>query len=282
MNADAKLVINAMPTPIENKLIIESEQEYHEQAGRPYVSSHLLSTFRWCPLIYNLTVNKVFMRPDSAAFTLGRAVHALVLEGEDAYRVRYTANSPVNPSTGKSYGKETKKFTAWADEVKAQGKEAITNSDEELAFHMAGSLAKHKEAVRLFNLANYRERVLREVCVGLNCQSRLDAYGEQIGICDLKTCESLDKLPYQAKSFRYIEQLAFYRMVVRAANLPCPSVHIIGVEKQFPYRCGVWKVEESSLDVAEQSNQSCMAELGKCQRANNWPTGYEKIRLMSV
>ena len=110
----------------------------------------------------------------------------------------------------------------------------------------------------------------------------MDAFGFEPGIVDLNTCQDLDKLIYQAKSFGYIEQLAFYRMVARNAGINVPATYLIGVEKQFPYRCGVWKIEESSLDLAESGNQQAMADLCKCQESGKWPTGYEEERMMGI
>lgn len=263
-------------------LLVEDESTYHANAGEDCLSSHLLSTFHHCPLIYQLTVTGEFSRPDSNAYILGRATHVLVLEGEIKYGSQYTHESPINPKTGNPYGNETKKFTEWAADMRACDIEPISGSDHELAYRMYSSIMAHSGATKLLSAAPFRERVVRVKMLGLDCQSRIDAFGSEVGIVDLKTCQSLDKLQYQCRDFRYIHQLSFYRSVMRLSGIDCPAVYIIGVEKQFPWRTGVWKIEESSLDLAEEDNQIDIEKLKECKNENNWPTGYEDTRVVSL
>ena len=262
-------------------LIEEPEEEYHSKAGK-YLSSHLLGTFRHCPRLYKLIVDGKFKRPDSPAFVIGSAVHTIVLEGEETYLAQYTSGNPINPTTGEPYGEKTKTYATWAELVKEQGLKPISKNDELLIQRLALSVSMHVEAQRLLESAPYRERVVRTICLGLDCQSRLDSFGTGPGIVDLKSCQNLDKLIYQARDFGYIRQLSFYRMVLRAAGIDTSSAHLIGVEKQYPYRCGVWKIPESDLDLEEESNQQYMKELQKCQEEDFWPTRYEDIRILSI
>ena len=262
-------------------LISEPENEYHSKAGE-CLSSHLLAMFRDCPLMYHLTMKGAYQRPDSEAYALGRAVHTLVLEGSDKYKERYDFESPVNPATGNPYGNTSKKYEEWATSVRLNGMEPISRSDNLLAAKMQMSVVRHKEASILLQQAPHREKVIRAPVMGVDCQTRMDAYGEDVGIGDLKTIENLSKFYWQVKNFGYVYQMSFYRMVARIAGLPCPSVHFIVIEKQFPYRTGVWKVEESSLDMAEEENQQAVEDLKVCKKRGEWPTKYEDVRLLSV
>ncbi len=262
-----------------DKLLIEPEKDYHSKAGE-CLSSHLLGTFRRCPLMYFLTVMGKYKRPDSHAYALGSVAHCFILEGEDQYHKAYNSDSPINMTTGKPYGNTTKKYTEWAAVVVASGSLPISLADESLAFKLRDSVNRHSLASSLLESAPYRERVIRVTAHGMGCQSRMDAFGADFGIVDLKTCQDLDKLIYQARSFGYVEQLAFYRMVARKAGFNVPKVYLIGVEKQFPYRCGVWQIEESSLDFAEQNIVKDIKSVLDCTRNNTWPTGYEELRLM--
>ena len=284
MHKESK-VSNVIPMlsglPLDSVFFEEPEDQYHAQAG-VCLSSHLLSTFRHCPLLYKQTVDKVHTRPDSPAFALGRAVHALILEGEDIYLTRYRSDSPVNPKTGEPYGILTKRYKEWASEVRASGRDAISKGDEITAQLLMRSVVSHKNAMELLDGAPYRERVARVDCMGRKCQARVDAFGSEAGIVDLKTCQTLDKLVYQARSFNYIEQLSFYRMVLREVGVEVPRTHLIGVEKDYPYRCGVWRVEESSLDVAEEGNRHAIDDIMECEREGRWPTNYEDVRLLSI
>ena len=50
-----------------------------------YLTSHFLSDFRVCPLLYKQKLNGEVISDDTAAFQMGRATHALVLAGQDAF-----------------------------------------------------------------------------------------------------------------------------------------------------------------------------------------------------
>ena len=50
-----------------------------------YLTSHFLSDFRVCPLLYKQKLNGEVLIDDTAAFQIGRATHALVLAGQDAF-----------------------------------------------------------------------------------------------------------------------------------------------------------------------------------------------------
>jgi len=261
----------------------EPEDQYHSLAG-DFLSSHLLGEFRGNPDMYRRVVEKEYHRPDSVYFTLGRAFHALVLEGEDAYTSRFVVGGPINKTTGKSYGINTKAFTTWASEQAEKGFEVISDSQNILVRTMALSVVRHVHASRLLNLAPFRERVSRVEYCGFPCQIRIDASGPTIGIVDLKSCEDIGKFYFDAKKWGYVNQLAFYSRVLykamkSAGRTPLPSdVHIIVVEKKYPNRCGVWRVSSSELEFAEKQNQEAIEELKTCMESGRWPTRYEEVR----
>jgi len=258
----------------------ESESVYHAQAGK-FLSSHLLGVFADCPALYYDMAAGKYTRPDKDYYIIGRAVHCLVLEGMEEYRNRYTTNFPNNPTTSKPYGTTTKKYEQWAEGQKELGRQPITDSQECLVRVMARSVHAHKEAMFLLNSAPLREQVLRVEYCGIPCQIRIDALGEDVGIVDFKTCDRLSRFPYAAKDYNYYGQLAFYREVLRMANLGYSlNTSIIAVEKQHPHRCGVWCVDETSLVNAKEDNEFSISELKLCKTSNTWPTGYEDVRTL--
>lgn len=101
-----------------------------------------------------------------------------------------------------------------------------------------------------------------------------------IYIYNLKTCDDLTWFEADARRFGYIGQLAFYRAILRmrlGRNVP---IHIIAVEKREPYRTGVWRISDESLDLGEQENAAAIARLIACRQNGVWPTGYEEIRIL--
>ena len=97
---------------------------------------------------------------------------------------------------------------------------------------------------------------------------------------DLKTCDTLTFFEMSARGYGYIHQMAFYRAVLGqvTGNLAEIPVHIIAVEKQEPYRCGVWRLAPDLLRHAQKENEQAMERLKRCQATDTWPSGYESVR----
>jgi hypothetical protein len=91
-------------------LICEPAEVYHAKASQ-YLSSHQLGDFRRCPLLYRKKKLGLIADEDRPAYLIGRAVHALVLEGRDRFEAEYAVGGPINPKTGEVYGPTTKAFS---------------------------------------------------------------------------------------------------------------------------------------------------------------------------
>ena len=57
-------------------------------------------------------------------------------------------------------------------------------------------------------------------------------------------------------------------------------VHLIAVEKQPPFRCGVWRMGEDVLAVAQKENEEAVKRLRACRTRDVWPSGYEEPRTL--
>jgi hypothetical protein len=110
------------------------------------------------------------------------------------------------------------------------------------------------------------------------CQGRLDWLNPAHGIVDLKTCDNLDWLQMDAKTYGYAHQLAFYRALVAVVAGARVPVWLIAVEKKEPFRCGVWRMGDDVLGLAQKENEQAIARLINCREADAWPTGYEEVR----
>ena len=267
-------------------LIHEPADVYHAQA-RENLSSHQLADFRRCPLLYRRRQLGLIESKDSAAYLVGRAAHTLVLEGRDRFDAEYVVGGPVNEKTGKPYGANTKAFTEFREQAEQAGKDVLTDDQAQQVERMAASVADHERAQRLL-AAGVAEGVVRTVYLDLPCQIRIDwlslAWGCE-GIVDLKTCDDLDWFEADARRFGYAHQLAFYRSVLAtAAELTAIGIpiRIIAVEKKEPYRCGVWRVGDNALAIAQQDNEQAIERLKRCMATDVWPTGYEDIRTLEV
>lgn len=259
-------------------LIAEPAETYHAQAGK-YLSSHLLAAFRRCPLLYQKHVLRLVDDADRPAFLVGRAAHVRILEGRDEYQRQFAVGGPINPKTGKPYGANTNAYAEWAA---AQGKPVLTEDQAQLVESMAVGVAMNDHAVDLIS-DGQAEGVTRATYEGVPCQIRLDWFTRSQGIVDLKTADDLTYFEADARRYGYAYQLAFYRAVLALVmDGELSPVHLIAVEKKEPFRCGVWRISDDTLDQCARENAAAIRRLRDCNRLGHWPTGYEEIRVFDA
>jgi len=255
-------------------LIREPAETYHAQAAK-FLSSHQLAEFRRNPLLFRKKELGLVKDEDRPAFLLGRAAHTLILEGREAYEREYAFGGPVNPKTGEPFGSRTKAFMDWAE---AQGKPVLSDEQVALIENMNAAVHAHEHAAALLS-EGIAEGVLRSVYCGVACQARFDWFSAKSGISDLKTADNLDWLENDARNFGYAYQLSYYRSLLFAVTGSVAPVHIIGVEKREPFRCGVWRMSEEVLGIAQKENEEAIGRLKACRDRDHYPTGYEDIRV---
>lgn len=256
-------------------IVIESAEEYHAKRNR-FLSSHALADFRKCPELFHKKESWRIEEGDRPAYAIGRAAHCLILEGAEAFNLRYSVGEPVNPQTGKAYGKNTLAYQEW---YASQDKDIISTADFNFIRRLQVSVCLHGMAAE-FLREGVAEGVARAEYCGVLCQIRMDFFNETHGIIDLKTCDNLTWFELDARSFSYVCQLAFYRAVLKVVSGRNFPVHIIAVEKNEPFRCGVWKISDAALDSTETENYAAIGRLKKCRAENVWPSGYEEIRTL--
>jgi hypothetical protein len=267
-----------MSRDLSDLLVSEPAAAYHAKAG-DYLSSHRLADFRRCPLLYQWKQTGQVQDEDRPAYLIGRAAHTLILEGQPRFLAEYAIGGPINPRTGEPFGATTKTFAEWAA---TQGKPVLTREQARLVEQMAAGVLSHELARQLL-AKGVAEGVVRSNWHGVACQARLDFFSQLpgAGIVDLKTADDLTFFEADARRYGYPHQLAFYRSILAAAGQCDPRelpVHLIAVEKQVPFRCGVWRLGEDVLAIAQKENEAAVKRLRQCRETGFWPTGYEEAR----
>jgi hypothetical protein len=257
-------------------IISEPAEEYHAKRDR-FLSSHALADFRKCPELFHKKETGAIIDEDRPAYIIGRAAHTLTLEGVEKFNSEYTVGEPVNPNTGKAYGKNTQAYQSW---IETQDKPVISPSDFDFIKRLQIAVWLHNGAAQLLQ-DGIAEGVVRTEYRGVPCQIRMDFFNENHGIIDLKTCDNLDYFESDARRFQYLHQAAFYSAVLREASGTAYPFHLIAVEKHEPFRCGVWLISDDALSYAESENAAAIERLKRCRAENLWPTGYEETRLLS-
>ncbi len=258
-------------------LIAEPADEYHAKAGE-YLSSHQLLDFMACPWLYRKKRLGLIADDDTPALLVGRATHVRILEGRDTYEAQFAFGGPINPSTNKPFGSNTKAFAEWAA---AQGKPVLSHDNVDLIEQMASGVAMNDEAVNLI-LYGRSEGVIRTTYCDTPCQIRLDWVHPHRGIVDLKTTADLTWFENECKRRRYHNQLAFYQAVLAQVIGQLVPVYFIGIEKVEPFRCGVWRLSDNTLAIARQENEAAIRRLRRASEIDAFPTGYEEIRILDV
>jgi hypothetical protein len=258
-------------------LIREPAEVYHAQAGK-YLSSHLLAEFRRNPLLFHKKELGLVQDQDRPAYVLGRAAHVLILEGRESYEQAYAFGGPINPKTGLPFGSRTKAFQDWAE---AKGKPVLDDDQAALIESLHASVRAHKHAAALL-ADGVAEGVIRAEYCGVPCQARLDWLNPERGIVDLKTCDNLDWLQMDARTYGYVYQLAFYRSLAATLTGERLPVYMVAVEKREPLRTGVWRMSEEVLGLAQKENEESIARLIACREKDEWLSGYEDIRTFDL
>lgn len=263
-------------TRLDTTFLIQEPYEVYRAKSAEHLGSHRLSEFRKNPLLFHKKEQGMVPEEDRTAYLLGRAAHTLILEGRDVFETTYAVGGPVNPKTGERFGSRTKAFQDWAD---MQAKSVLTDEQAMLVERLHGSVRDHKHARELLS-QGVAEGVVRVEYVGTPCQARLDWLNPERGIVDLKTCDKLDWFEVEGRGFGYIHQMAFYRALCALVLGETVPVWFIVVEKQEPFRCGVWRVSEDVLAAAQKENEAALRRLLNFRETDVWPTGYEEVRVL--
>jgi hypothetical protein len=267
--------------------IVECTVADYDKARLQYMGSHMLELFRFSPRQCQWKMQGLIPPTTTGFYELGKAVHCFILEGSGEFHKRYEiAEGPTNPKTGSPYGRDSKAYQAWYEEITASGRSVISGDE----FHRIQLMSESIEETAARDLLQYGrpEVTIRGQLHGVQCQSRLDFFNADNAILvDLKTCESLGRFEKDFWRFGYNRQLAFYRGMVAGLGLQYQcQVFLVAVEKTEPYRTHIWQLSEATLDDAdEQVKQSLLqyrqlvANLG-FDRA--WPLSLEYGRSISA
>ena len=224
-------------------------------------------------------------RAQTPAMHFGTAMHTLMLEGVAEFHKRYAVGGPQNPSTGKTYGRDTKAFAEWLKEqggkqfVSPEEMERLIAMKEEIARGFAGDVLSTPGVMRELSIF-WTERV-RDAPI--RCKARLDWFHPDIGIVDLKTAEDC-----RAQAFcrvmgdkGYHIQAAWYRRAVEAADLAERADYgWVVVESKPPHEVDLHKPDEWTWTCG------LTAALRALHRYAEWsvgeidrPRGFRRVKL---
>jgi hypothetical protein len=236
-----------------------SNADYHAD---PAVSASHLHAIAKSPYHYWAR----FLDPDrqpvepTPAMRFGSLVHCAVLEPNELLQ-RYGVCLPRNTKAGKEQ----------AQQMAAEGIEAVTASDMATAMSMASAVRNHPAAANL--LANGKAEQSfwwDDSATGMRCKCRPDwFYGSTV--IDLKTTTDASPAGFarSVATFRYHVQASHYLSGLHGAE----RFVFIAVEKTAPYAVAVYELDAEAMAAGDELRLRDLRMIADCRATGEWP-GY--------
>lgn len=206
----------------------------------------------------------------SDAFTLGTAVHSVILEGDLSGIVTVDADNWLTKAA-----KEAKAATL------ADGRQPLLKKEMAQVLAMRDVVMAHPVARDLLTGHKAEQSVFWEED-GLALKCRPDAWKPGL-LIDLKT--TLDADPNEfgktAAKFGYHQSAAHYIDGVKAATGEELPFKFVLVEKTAPYLVSVVELDFEAIDIGRGLNDRAKRIYTECLESGNWP-GYPPAEPVSL
>tara|TARA_R110002020_G_scaffold180191_1_gene374442 strand:+ start:2876 stop:3772 length:897 start_codon:yes stop_codon:yes gene_type:complete len=191
----------------------------------------------------------------SEAMTTGTLVHSYVLEGAEATKKMIkdnyiTSGFPINKSTGKPYGQDSKKFKDWHTE---QGnKEIVTEIQLAHVKKITRAVTSHSKSKGILALSPNRETAITWTCeyTGMPCKAMVDFNGGIIA-GDLKTFGkqlTRNSIEREILDRQYHLQFSFYQDGLIANGINIQEFYAIFVQSKDDYDVGCFRINDATMD----------------------------------
>lgn len=231
---------------------------------------------------YGRYVARTHPSEQTAALRLGTLVHLAILE-PNRYAREVMVGGPVNPKTGKHYGRDTNAFAQWAEAQMADGARQFVSDQE------AAQVAAMREAFYGCPLAGQwveqataieQARCWRDEPTGLLCKARPDIEAGHI-VADVKTTANPapEKFAWSAETYGYYGQAAHYVEGVaqlRGCNPSDLVFVLVVIESAWPWRVGIYELTHEEWVAAGMAwRRRWLDELAYRHNAEDWMSPWE-------
>ena len=251
------------------------------------LSNSSLSVLKRSPTEFHARfIAKTMKSEETDAMRLGSAVHMLALEPESfdsEYRIEA---GPINASTGKPYGRDTKKFADWLAEVESNDKRKLILQDEfSESLEIAKAFQSHPYLLSVMASGaekiyerGYEMSYLVEGQDPIRLKCKPDCVMPSFGlIIDLKTTSDPhpDAWRWSAEDYGYHRQAAIYLQAMEA-YYGKPFRFFFGVVRsKAPYEVGVYELDDDSISRGWNQVEDLIAEYAKRKREDNWRSDWQ-------
>ena len=238
---------------------------FSEYIGIEAVSNSYLGRLNECP------AKGLIPRKDTDSLGLGRAVHTMVLEGEEVFKAKYTEAIKVNKRT--NAGK-----AEWAAFVIANaGQEIVTSEDIEKAEAIRKAVFAHPMARKLL-AGGVQEQTLiwEDKETGLLCKGRPDFVPgkDTFTLIDLKTARNVGERAFTRSiiDYGYARQGAFYIDGYGATTkIYIDAFVIIAVEPEPPHRVECYVVDDEFITWGRSEYKRLLRIHKRCKETGVFP-----------
>ena len=243
-------------------------EEYHKQSG---ISSSAVKK------VYKKSVAhwKGEKRVQTSAFSLGSAVHALLLEEHRNLVVK-------GPKT-----RNTKAFKEMEESLKPD-QVLLTEVEYHVAHRMAKETLKNKACKKVLRHKNRQNEVsIFAECprTGLILKTRPDLYIlSENAVFDVKTTQDASPTGFAKECWKYSYDLqsAFYIYVCNLAEIDVDRFTFISVEKSAPYISHLHLVSPDLLENATERMHRVLATIAVANEKEDFSTGWGDYSVLEL
>lgn len=206
------------------------------------------------------------------SFRIGRAFHCFLLEPEV-----FEIEKVVLPDTFDRRSKERKEqYDGW---VKAK-RLIVWQSELDNFEKMKESLLAHPKIGNILTNSE-NEGVYTSEVGGVKKKVKVDIQNKGF-IFDLKTCNDASPEAFATFITKYdtARQLTFYQDTIQENGVTCNGVGIIAIEKEAPFNCAVYTIDNATLDHGRSNYKSLVKKLSDYlkdkKEGKNPYTGYSQ------
>jgi len=211
------------------------------------------------------------------AMEMGTALHALSLDGEDAFNGAYIKK----PDGIKLNTKEGRDWKAGVGR-----KKVLASGGKDDPWGSVLGMAKSLERLAWFDSKQEDYIKYNEVSIyweehGVNCKARLDRVLIDEGIVlDLKTTDSVDPELFTKKvvSLGYDFQAAYYARAAEVAYGKPFKFIFVAVERKAPYTVDLFEVTPDMMQEGLYKVEKALKTYAQCQGSGEWPNREPVIR----
>ena len=253
----------------------QSDFAYRKEAG---VNQSSLKKILQSPAHYQAALK--FKMVPTPAMEMGTALHALTLDGEDAFNKSY-----VKKPEGLSLA--TKEGKAWKAEL---GRKKVLNTGgKDDPWGSVQGMNESLKRLQWFNPEQPDYIKYNEVSVywdwnGVACKARLDRVCVEEGlVLDLKTTDSIEPDLFLKKviSLGYDFQAAYYAKAAEVAFGKPFKFLFVAVERKAPYTVDIFEATPDMMDEAMYKCEQALRQYALCTENNSWPNREPVIRQLS-